>query len=378
MADRLKLLFVIENSCYGGGEKTFSLLIRNLSKDRFGLLCAAIPSGRFYDEVREHCRFLPLDLTRRFSPGNIGRLRSMMLEHGVDIAHSQGARADFYCALAAAKAGVKSVATVAMPVEGFDVCAARKVVYSALASFAARKNTAAVTVTPGLAEKLRRLYRRVELIPNPVDLAEFSPSNFNAAPVIEKFGLRGRLVLGALGRLEKQKGYACLLAALKIAFEKAPELRARLKCAIGGSGSLGERLKAQAAAEGVADSVVFCGEIGSARDFLGAADIFVMPSLQEGQPLALLEAMAMEKPVLASDIPGISDTASGGEALLVPPVDPAALADGLIRLASDMPAAIAMGRRARKKAELFGLREYVAAHEALYPALVAQGAGRVR
>lgn len=367
MPEKIKLLFVIENSCYGGGEKVFSLLVRNLPKDKFELFCAALPSGRFYEEVRGHCRFLPLDLSNLFDLRNIGRLRALLTENGIQIAHSQGARADFYCALAAAKAGVKHVATVAAPVEVFDVCMARKLAYSALDSFAARRSAAAITLTPRLAEMIRGRYARVELIPNPVDTGDFSPANFDAAPVIEKFNLRGRLVVAALGRLESFKGHAHLLSALKIAFDRDPELRSRIKCLIAGSGSQDSSLKKQARQAGLSDSVIFCGEIANPRDFLGAADIFVMPSLREGQPLALLEAMAMEKPVLATAIPGIADTAEAGrEALLVPPAAPAALAEGLLKLAHDMPAALAMGRAARKKAEGFGLEKYVQRHVDFY------------
>lgn len=367
MTRKTKLLFVIENSCYGGGERTFSLLIQNLPPDRFEIFCASLPRGRFYEETKEHCRFLPLDLSSKFNFGNIGRLKELMAANAIDIAHSQGARADFYCALAAGKAGVKAVATVAMPVEGFEVCFLRKNIYKALSSFAAKKCAAVVTVTGELAGRLEGKYPSVSVIPNPVDLAEFSPSNFNAAPVIEKFGLRGKLVVGALGRLEGQKGYRHLLSALKIAFEREPELKDRLKCLIAGSGSLEAKLKKLAESEGVSGSVVFCGEVAAPRDFLGAVDIFVMPSLQEGQPLALLEAMAMEKPILASDIPGISATAEAGrEALLVPPADPAALAEALLKMSGDMASALGMGRNARKKAEKFGLPAYVAGHEKFY------------
>lgn len=373
-AKRIKLLFVIENSCYGGGEKVFSLLLRNLPKEKYALYCAALPAGRFYEEVKASCRFLPFDLSRRFDLRNIGRLKKLMADNGIDIAHSQGARADFYCALAAAKAGVTAVATVAMPVEGFDVCALTKKIYSALNARAAARTEAAITVSGALAARLRKLYRRVELIPNPVDLAEFNPACFDAGPVIERYGLRGKLVLAALGRLEWQKGYAHLIDALALALAKDPSLKERLVCLIAGTGSLGEKLRRQAAEAGLSGNVTFCGEINDARDFLAAADIFVMPSLAEGQPLALLEAMAMGKPVLASDIPGVSETAcDGAEALLVPPGDPARLAEALLRLAGDMPAALAMGRRAMQKAGRYGLPEYLRAHEDFYSSVPLKG-----
>jgi len=376
MNRKIKLLFVIENSAYGGGEKVFSLLIRGLPKDRFELFCAALPQGRFHEEVKDHCTFLALDLGDKFNFGNIGRLRGMITEHGVDIVHSQGARADFYCALAAAKTAAKAVATVAMPVEGFDVCLVKKAAYMALSAFAAKKFAAAITVSQPLAARLRGRYRAVELIPNPVDLAEFSPSNFDAGPVIERYGLRGRTVLAALGRLEWQKGYPHLLEAMKIVFEKEPALKEKLACLIGGAGSLEKKLKKQAENIGLSNSVVFCGEISNARDFLGAADIFVMPSLREGQPLALLEAMAMAKPIAATDIPGIRETAAAGkEAVLVPPAAPEALAEALLKLLRDMPAALSMGASARARAENFSLDAYVSTHADLYTRFSMSAAG---
>jgi len=367
MTRKTRLLFVIENSAYGGGEKVFSLLIRALSVEKFEIFCAALPQGRFYEETKDHCRFLAFDLGSRFNFGNIGLLRKMIVDNGIDIAHSQGARADFYCALAAGGTGARAVATVAMPVEGFDVCLPKKLAYMALNSFAARKTAAAITVSEPLAARLRGRYRAVELIPNPVDLAEFSPSNFDAGPVIERFGLRGRTVIAALGRLEWQKGYPHLLSALELMFKREPELKERLVCLIGGTGSLEKKLKGQAEASGLTSSVIFCGDVGNARDFLGAADIFVMPSLREGQPLALLEAMAMAKPIAATAIPGIMDTAEDRkEALLVPPAAPEALAGALLELLRDMPAALSLGAKARAKAERYGLSDYVAAHESFY------------
>jgi glycosyltransferase involved in cell wall biosynthesis len=373
MTRKPRLLFVIENDAYGGGEKVFSLLLRGLPADKFELFCAALPRGRFYEEVKGRCQFLPLDLTNRFNLRNINALKRMMTEHGIDLAHSQGARADFYCAFAAAAAGVKAVSTVAMPVEGFDVGFIKKRVYALLNALAEKKISGFITVSRRLQEVLVSGHgipaAKVSLIQNPVDLAEFDPENFDAGPVIEKFALRGRLALGALGRLEWQKGYPCLLDALALMIKKEPELSGKLLCLIAGGGRLESALKRQAAAAGLSDNVVFCGEISSVRDFLGALDIFVMPSLLEGQPLALLEAMAMGKPIVAADIPGISETAADGqEALLTPPGDPARLAEALLALAHDAPRAAALGRNARKKAASFGLPEYITRHTAFYAA----------
>ena len=378
MSRKIRLLFVIDNVSYGGGEKVFSLLMRGLPADTYELFCASLPRGRFYEEIKDHCRFLPLDLGNRFDLLNIGRLKKVMIENGVTLAHSQGARADFYCAFAAAAAGVKAVSTVAMPVEGFDAGFLRKRAYLLLNSLAEKKISGFITVSKRLETALISGHgipaSKVSLIPNPVDLAEFDPANFNAGPVMEKFSLRGKLVLGALGRLEWQKGYPGLIKALAIMLEKEPELRTKLLCLVAGAGRLGPDLKKQAEAAGLAGNMVFCGELSSVRDFLGALDIFVMPSLLEGQPLALLEAMAMGKAIVATDIPGISETVeSGQEALLVPPDDPVRLAEAILKITHDAETAAGLGGNARKRAEAFGLSAYIERHEAVYSELSGSG-----
>ncbi len=367
MDEKKKLLFVIENSGYGGGERSFAQLLRGLSPGRWELFCASRPEGRFYSEVRDVCRFLPLDLGRRFDPFNICRLRRLLRDNAIDIVHSQGARADFFCGLAARGTGALAVATAAAPVDVFDVGPVRKTLYRSLYAYAARRFSACITVSEPLAAMLRRYFPSVDVIPNGVDLSEFSPDRFDAGPVIERFGLRGKLVLGAVGRLEKEKGHACLLEALAAALRAAPELRGRMVCLIAGAGSQERQLRKMAEGLGLKDSVVFCGEVAGTRDLLGAVDIFIMPSLSEGQPLALLEAMAMGKPVIASDIPGISGTAAGGsEAVLVPPGNAASLAAAIGNMAGDIPAALALGRGARLKACSYSLDAFVGAHEAFY------------
>ncbi|OGS11946.1 MAG: hypothetical protein A2234_04700 [Elusimicrobia bacterium RIFOXYA2_FULL_58_8] len=375
---KTKLLFVIENAAYGGGENVFSMLIRALPAGSYDIFCASLPRGRFYEEVRGRCRFLPLDLTCRFDLRNMRRLQNMMSENGITLAHSQGARADFYCAFAAAAAGVTAVATVPMPVEGFDVGFLRKQVYALLNSRAEKKISGFITVSRHLAVALAAGHgvpvEKIHIIPNPVDLAEFDPAAFDAGPMKEKYLLRGRLALGVLGRLEWQKGYHCLIEALGLILKKEPGLGEKLVCLVAGAGRLDAVLKKQAEAAGLSGNMVFCGEVPAARDYLGALDIFIMPSLLEGQPLALLEAMAMGKAIVATDIPGISETvANGQEALLVPPEDPGRLAQAVLDLLHDAPAAACLGQNAREKARAFGLPEFIKRHEAVYSKLTGVG-----
>lgn len=370
MKRRLKLLFVIDNTCYGGGEKVFSLLIRGLPREDFAVYCASLPSGRFYEEVKEYCRFLPLDLSCRLDLRNIGRLKKMMIDYGIDIAHSQGARADFYCAMAAAKTGVKAVSTVAMPVEGFEVGYLRKKLYLALNALGEKRTHSFIAVADFLKDLLVRQHGvpsgKVTVIPNPAAL-DGGPG-FDASRVIGELGLRGSIVLAGLGRLENQKGFDILLRALALLGGSRPEVLEKIKCAIAGAGSMEAELRRLAA--GLGDRVVFAGFRDDVRDFLAAADVFLLPSRAEGQPLVLLEAMALGKPVLAADLPGVKEIISDGvNGLLFRSGDPAHLAEKLGALLADPAAARAMGARAAETASRYTLEAFLGAHEDFYSIL---------
>ncbi len=139
-------------------------------------------------------------------------------------------------------------------------------------------------------------------------------------------------VVMSVGRLVAMKGQRHLVAAV-------PELAARfpgLAVVVIGAGHAHEGLREQAAALGVADAVCLPGHRADARQLLDAADVFVLPSLKEGMPLAVLEAMDAGLPVVATRIIGTSEVVVDGETgLLVPPRDPSALAAGLGTLLSD-------------------------------------------
>jgi len=135
-----------------------------------------------------------------------------------------------------------------------------------------------------------------------------------------------------VGRLTVQKGQTYLLAA-------APKVLARfpnIYFAIAGAGHQRSNLIAQAADLGIQDAVKFLGKRADIPDLLAAADLFVLPSLWEGLPLALLEAMGAGKPVVATRVEGVEDVLDDGRnGYLVPPANADALARALIQILSE-------------------------------------------
>jgi glycosyltransferase involved in cell wall biosynthesis len=147
-----------------------------------------------------------------------------------------------------------------------------------------------------------------------------------------------------VGRLSEQKGHRFLLEAMRPVLASHP--RARLL--IAGDGHLRERLQEQAGPFG--DRVAFLGIRDDVPALLARADLFVFPSLWEGQGNALLESLAVGPAIVATDIPSTRETvADGKEALLVPPTDPGALASAMLRVLDDpgLAARLAAGARVR-------------------------------
>ncbi|WP_233562379.1 glycosyltransferase [Sorangium cellulosum] len=171
----------------------------------------------------------------------------------------------------------------------------------------------------------------------------------------------------------EQKGLRYLIEAAPEALRRAPEAR----FVVAGDGPLRAELQQRAQAAGLGDRMIFPGYRSDVPDLVSAFDAYVLPSLWEGLPLALLEALALGKPIVASRVGGVPEIVEHGvDGFLVPPKDPGALADHLARVARDGE----LRERARtrspaKFAEQFSLEAMVEAHVRLFDELVARRSG---
>ncbi|HMB23636.1 MAG TPA: glycosyltransferase family 4 protein, partial [Anaerolineales bacterium] len=156
------------------------------------------------------------------------------------------------------------------------------------------------------------------------------------------------IVCSAVGRLVPVKGYDVLIAAMQKIAGQVPQL----VCLIIGEGESREELAEQIRAAGLEERIRLVGYYArqDAMSILKSSDIFVMPSRYEGTPIALLEAAALARPILASCTGGIPELVTHEEhALLVPPGDSDSLAQGLARLAQDRAYAQTLGQKAQQR-----------------------------
>lgn len=156
----------------------------------------------------------------------------------------------------------------------------------------------------------------------------------------------GGLLVGSVGNLRKAKGYHYLLPAFRELRAVLPEAR----LVIAGEGPLRKELVDFGRRLGLSGSVFFPGFITELDDFYSALDMFVLSSLWEGMPAALLEAMSYGLPVVATTVSGIPEAVTdGAEGRLVPPANPGLLAAALLDLARDPAAMARMGAAGRRR-----------------------------
>jgi phosphatidylinositol alpha-mannosyltransferase len=183
------------------------------------------------------------------------------------------------------------------------------------------------------------------IIPNGVDLEHFSPK----VPPKEEFG-DGKINILFVSRLEKRKGVNHLLNAYRQVRQQVGNCRLIL---VGPSTRWSRQYEEEIAKQGL-DDVVFTGFVPQAElpRYYQTADIVCSPATgRESFGLILLEAMAMSKPIVASNIDGYASVAThNGEALMVPPRNEAELAEALIKLATDAGLRQEMGARGKLKA----------------------------
>jgi glycosyltransferase involved in cell wall biosynthesis len=226
-----------------------------------------------------------------------------------------------------------------------------------------------VVVGEGVAEYLRHQLRivspRLMVIPNGVDLQRFSPVT-QASRELLGLPRQGRLV-GTVARLEPVKDHATLLVAFRELCEREPEAWLILV----GEGSLRQALEMRARELGIAARVTFLGARADVPDLLPHLEVFVLSSVNEGVPLAILEAMACARPVVATAVGGVAsivrDQLTG---LTVPRADPEALSAAVLALFRKPHWARDLGRRGREIAsEEYSLSRTVERYQALCLAL---------
>ncbi|HSL20188.1 MAG TPA: glycosyltransferase [Vicinamibacterales bacterium] len=296
------------------------------------------------------------------SPGCARSLAALFRRYRIDVAHSHEFSMAVYGSWAARRAGIPHVITM----HGSQYYAARlrrRLAMRAAVACSGRTVAVSNALADRMSEDLRMSRARIGTIPNGVRHVISERSSVRDEL---RLGPADRLVV-AVGNLYPVKGHRHLVDALGLLAAR----HASLHVAICGRGDLEAALAAQARALGIAAKVHLLGLRSDVAGVLAAGDLFVHPSVSEGLPLALLEAMFASRPIVASDVGEIRAALAGGEAgMLVEPGSPAAIASAIDRLLSDPHLARTLAERASRRAHdeydvSRMVRRYVAAYAEL-------------
>ena len=355
MVDKIQILYVIDALEFGGGERGFSQLSTGLNKERFKTYLAAHPGSKLEEMAkRENVPFFPIDMDRKANFKTIAQLSRIINQNRIHIVHSMGARADFFARMAVRKLpGTSLVCTVAMPVEGFDIGFIRKIVYKIADRFSSRYVTQFIAVSKAIKEQLVRRRNihsdRITVVYNGVELDQYNQSMNASEKIRHSLGITDDYpIIGSIGRLVYQKGYFHFLQAAKQVYEQKKYVR----FVIVGHGPEEDNLKSMAKSLGISHVCTFAGLRRDVPELLSAFDVFVLSSVLEGLPRVVIEAMAMGRPIVATDIDGVREELEEGvTGLLVPPENSDALAKSIIHLLVDKDKSFQMGINARRVAE---------------------------
>jgi len=280
----------------------------------------------------------------------------------IDVVHSH----DFTMAVYGGASAALSRARHVITMHGNRYFAARWRRRVAL-RWACRRSQGVVAVSEAtqreLASTLRLPADAVSVIRNGVALQSGDPTALRNELRLEPH----ELLIVAIGNVMAVKGHIVLLRALSGLQARRPDLRWRVAIA-GRERDQAAALRSHAQEHGFGDRLHLLGYRADVADILAAADLYVMPSLSEGTPLALLEAMLAGKAVIASAVGGVPEVMTDrGDGLLTPPGDVQAFGEALEQLLSDAARRASLGEAARRRATRdFGVDAMVDAYTRLY------------
>jgi glycosyltransferase involved in cell wall biosynthesis/protein-tyrosine-phosphatase len=321
----------------GRGELELSAVLMNDGRLADELKRAAVPVA-IVDERRNHAARI------------VTFLAQFLASHRVDVVHTHRYKDTLLGIPAARLAGVPHVIRTlhGLPEPMKGIGAAKYGLLNTLDRLAMRHFAdAVIAVSRSTADALARRGHKasaIQCIHNGVDTGSLRATRSRDDVRRELHAGPETLLVGTAGRLVSVKAHGDLIRAIPVILRQRPAAR----FAIVGDGPLDRDLRRLAADLGVDAKVTFAGARDDVHDLIAAMDVFALPSLSEGIPMALLEAMALGTPVVATSVGGVPEVISHQvNGLLVPARSPRDLAAACLDLGADRERAIAIARRAR-------------------------------
>jgi glycosyltransferase involved in cell wall biosynthesis len=361
---RREILYVCDFNSHGGTQTHLLHLFETLDRSRFGATLAALTLHPELARRLEKLDVAVVDLRLRKaahpSTARAALALASRARREADLIHGCLFQGNILSSLVSRLSGVPCITSV-RNVDGW-----KKPRHRRLSAWAHRR-AARVVFNSGAVRDLTVRRERIRpdraiVIPNGVA----DPPRGLAMP--DDLADPGRPTVVCVASLREKKGHAHLIEA----FEGVRARIGRARLLLVGDGPLRERLEGMARSKGLAPSILFTGFREDIPSILAGSDLFVLSSIEEGMPNALLESMAARLPSVATRVGGIGEIVIDGEpGHLVPPAEPGPLAERIGDLLLDAGRRRRLGEAARRRFEaLFTLGRMASAYQALYEELL--------
>jgi len=367
---KIRVMEMIDRPSLGGGQTALLLLAENLDRSRFEVVVSSGGEGPLAEKVRQKgIAYVPVSLGKRLSLTPVRQIAAVLRRNEIDLLHTHGGIAGLYGRLAARRARTPAVVHT---LHGIHYLHYRNPLLRRLYVLLERRCSRATDRLVLVCQSDLRLARKHRLAPekkmtvilNGIDVRSEVESDHLARLRSELGWPPGSPVVGTVARLHRQKGVIHLLRAAPMILAAVPQA----KIAVVGDGPEAGRLRREALKLSLRSRFLFLGERKDATSVLSLYDVFVLPSLWEGLPFVLVEAAALGKPIVATAVDGVPEILEDGKTgFLVPPNNPSALADAVIRMLEHRDEACQIGETAQRLVPpRFPLRRMIEQTENLY------------
>lgn len=368
---RIGVVYVIASMITGGTQTHLLQVFRFLDKKRFypRLFCLR-DGGNLLGAARDmgvdvHTFGMKGTLRDPRDTAGLWRMIGLLRKQKPEIVHGYLLRGNFYGAVAARMAGVPTIVTSK---RGLHV--PRGASERIAAAISNRLSTVITGNSPAVVDFTRDTEKvegcSMEMIPSGIDPEHFRPDR--TGTIRDECGLVGRPILGTVTTFRPRKGYAMLFRVFAELRRRIPELT----LVIAGVDRYTQESAALATRLGITDAIVLLGKRSDMPEVLASFDVFVLPSQTEGMSNALLEAMSVGLPVVATDTGGNAlVTGRGIAGYIVDYDDDEAMTERLERLLVDTELRREMGKAGRYRVvESYSSQSMVGSMEALYERLI--------
>ncbi len=334
----------------GGGEISLLNLLKKIDKKIYNPIAACPSEGSMSLAIRDMNIDVEIVSMRRLRYFNLYSLVTGVLKliriinaYKIDVIHANGSRCMIYGGIAGK---IKRI-----PVIWHVRIVEKDNLLDRILSMLADR---IIVISNSVRDRFNWLKKKekISVIYNGIDIDDFT-RNINTDKIRKELSItETEIVIGTVGQLIPMKGHKYLIEAAKIVLEKIKNVKFIITGSSQGNNSYEMELKNMVKNYGLEDKIIFTGYRKDIKNIIALMDIFIFSAVGEGFGRVLIEAMALQKPVVAANSGGIPEIVVDGKTgLLVPENDPQSIASAVIRLINEKDIRVKMGMAGRKRVE---------------------------